>query len=495
MSATDGQEMFGNLSETEIDLLRQYLEEQDEVIRLKEKLARVNKLNDYVPYEWQKEFHSAGRDNPERMLMAANRVGKTHSGGAEIAYHLTGLYPDWWKGKVFKEPVLCWTGSPTNESSKDIVQNELLGGLGEDLGTGAIPKNLIVGKPSIRQAGVRDVIDNFRVRHVSGGLSSCSMKTYEQGWKKWQGTAPHVVWMDEEPDDIMIFTEAETRILSSGGIVLVTFTPLSGMTRLVEHFMSDKKGVYMKGATWDDAPHLDPEAKAELMERYPDYQRDARTRGIPMLGEGAVFPIKEEMIKVDPFPIPEHFARIKGIDFGIDHPAAGSEIAWDRDQDIIYVIDCYKKAGETAAYHSAWLNKSNKWIPVAWPHDGMNREKAGGNQLHMAYRSHGANLLSKSARYPKAVGDSDEKGGSQPVEPITQELLERMQTGRFKVFTNLSQWFEEFRSYHRKDGRIVDRRDDIMKATMYAVMMKRYARTPPAPRSRKRSTPVLSASL
>lgn len=489
MKPTDGLDLSGlSISNRDLELVHRLL-------KLKKRMDRVEKLDSYKPYEWQREFHAAGKENPERMLMAANRVGKTFSGGGETAYHATGLYPDWWEGKRFDEPVLIWTGSPTNETSRDIVQNELLGGLGENLGTGAIPKKLIVGKPSTRQAGVKDVVDTVKVRHVSGGVSTIVMKTYEQGWKKWQGTAPHVVWMDEEPDDIMIFTEAETRILSSGGVILVTFTPLSGMTRLVEHFMREKKGVYMKGATWDDAPHLNEDAKKELMERYPDYQRDARTKGIPMLGEGAVFPVPEEMLKTDPFRIPEHFSRIKGIDFGIDHPAAGVEIAFDRDQDIIYVVDCYKKAGETAAYHAMWLNKSNKWIPVAWPHDGMNREKSGGVQLHMGYRQHQVNLLGKSARYPKAVGEKDEKGGAQPVEPIVQELLERMQTGRFKVFSNLSTWFEEFRSYHRKDGKIVDARDDILKATMYGVMMKRFARTAPAQRTRSKSAPIISATL
>lgn len=462
MSATAGLETSGlDLTAEELALIAAALES--------------NKLFQYKPYDWQIEIHDAGKDNPERMLMAANRVGKTFSGGAETAYHATGKYPDWWKGKVFTSPVLIWTGSPTNETSKDIVQKELLGGLGEELGTGAIPKDAIVGKPSIRQAGVRDVVDSFKVRHTSGGLSTVVMKTYEQGWKKWQGTAPHFVWMDEEPDDYMIFSEAQTRVLSSNGLLLVTFTPLSGETELVQHFQRDIKGVFLKGATWADAPHLDEEKKEELRQRYRVHERKARTQGIPMLGEGAIFPIDEDTLKVPPVDIPDHWSRIKGCDFGISHPAAGVEIAWDRDQDVLYVIDCYRMEGQTAPYHAAWFNKSNKWVPVAWPHDGLNREKAGGKQLHMAYRELGVNMMKDSARYPKAHGEKDEKGGAQPVWPIINEMLERMQTGRFKVFSTLPKWFEEFRSYHTKDGKIVDRRDDILKATMYAVMMKRKA--------------------
>jgi phage terminase large subunit-like protein len=391
---------------------------------------------------------------------------------------------------------MVWTGSPTNESSREILQTELLGGLGQELGTGAIPRHAIWGKPTTRQAGVKNVVDAFQVRHASGGISSCTMKTYEQGWQKWQGTKPHIVWLDEEPEDYKIFSEAQTRILNSHGIVMVTFTPLHGMTELVDHFMEGGDGLFLKSATWDDAPHLSEEDKKKHSANYRDHERDARTKGIPMMGEGAVFPVADEQIRVPPFQIPSHYARLKGIDFGIDHPAGGAEIAWDRDADCIYVIDCYRAKGQTAPYHVAWLNKTNKYIPVAWPHDGMNREKSGGKTLAQHYRDHGANMLSKSARYPGRYSEPA-AGGAQPVEPIVDELLERMSTGRFKVFSNLSLWFEEKRSYHRKDGKIVDKRDDILKATFYAVMMKRYAVAPGsfARRSHAPANPISSARI
>ena len=116
--------------------------------------------------------------------------------------HLTGEYPSWWTGRRFDKPVLWWTGSPTTETSRDIVQKALLGGTDkENLGTGYIPGEFIVGRPRMRQAGVSDVVDQMKVRHVpSGGVSTLQLRTYEQGWRKWQGTAPNGVWMDEEPD-------------------------------------------------------------------------------------------------------------------------------------------------------------------------------------------------------------------------------------------------------------------------------------------------------
>jgi phage terminase large subunit-like protein len=181
--------------------------------------------------------------------------------------------------------------------------------------------------------------------------------------RKWQGTAPHVVWDDEEPDDYMIYSESQTRILTSGGILLVTFTPLLGVTELVQHFQEGGAGIYLKGASWDDAPHLNKEARDKLSASYRVHERSARTKGIPMMGEGAVFPVEDESISVQAFDVPKHWARIKGCDFGIDHPAAGVELAWNRDADIIYLIDCYRKANELAPVSRCLVQQGQSSCP------------------------------------------------------------------------------------------------------------------------------------
>ena len=401
---------------------------------------------------WQLDFHEAGNHFRERMLMAANRVGKTNTAAAEVSYHATGEYPDWWTGKRFNKPVLIWTGSPTNETSRDIVQKALLGGTdNEALGTGYIPRRLISGKPKSRQAGVSDVVDTFRVKHKSGGLSTVVLKTYEQGWRKWQGTEPDVVWMDEEPEDNQlqgrIYSEALTRLLTSNGILLVTFTPLLGVTNLVEHFQEGGDSIYLDTATWEDAPHLDKKARQELIDSYPEHEREARTKGVPMMGEGRVFTVPEEDIRIDlkkrfPHGLPGYFAKIKGIDFGIDHPAAVADIAWDRDNDIIYVTRTHKKRDMKPPEHAEIINKINPWAPVAWPHDGTNREKGSGIRLKQHYIDRGVKMLALSARYKK------ETGGSQPVEPIIQEIDDRTRDGRFFVDVSCVGFFDEYRYYH-----------------------------------------------
>ena len=423
-------------------------------------------------YEWQKEFHDRGFDHRERAIIAGNRVGKTRTAAAEVAMHLTGLYPKWWAGRAFTTPTDWIVAAPTNELCRDILQEALVGSMkeGEKVpsGTGWIPSNCIVDY-GWRQCGVANVMDTIRVKHVSGGTSACTFKSYEQGAVKFQGVARHGIWLDEEPKDYEIYTESLTRTLDTNGLVMFTRTPLFGMSDVIKHYTDGGSGIYYKNVTWDDAPHLDENAKEQLLSSYPEHERDTRAKGIPMMGSGGVYNVPDEMIMCEPFEIPDYFRRICGIDFGIDHPAAACWIAYDADADVIYVYDCYKERGQTAAYHSQAIKSRGNWIPVSFPHDGMIRDKGGGVALKDQYMAHGVNMLGFSARY------DDAKGGGQSREPITLEILERMRTGRFKVFNHLSDWFEEKRMLHRKDGKIVPERDDIESATRYAVMMLRCA--------------------
>jgi Terminase large subunit, T4likevirus-type, N-terminal len=125
----------------------------------------------------------------ERAFMAANRVGKTVVGAYEVTVHLTGEYPPWWEGKQFNRPTDWWAASDTSETTRDIVQLELLG-LPGDHRTGMIPHRHILSVAPRR--GVTDAVDLVRVRHVSGGTSTLGFKAFEQGREKFQGTAKHV---------------------------------------------------------------------------------------------------------------------------------------------------------------------------------------------------------------------------------------------------------------------------------------------------------------
>lgn len=460
----------------------------DEAILLIEELAKVQSENrlesEYgdlrlpgAPYDWQQQFHEAGRRYKFRAILAGNRCGKTRSAAAEIAMHLTGVYPSWWKGKRYKGPNDWCICGQTNEELRNIEQKALFGEIaqlgntrGPD-GTGWIPRDRI-GQYGFRQCGVTNVLDYVKVKHVSGGWSSVMLKSYEQGALKFQGFEVDGMWFDEEPEQDDIFPEAITRLITRDGIFIFTRTPLFGNSEIILKFIQDDTDItWYITASMDDAPHMTERQKEEVLALYPEHERETRMRGIPLMGSGGVYPVAHEEIKCEWFEIPNWFRRIAGIDFGIDHPGAAVWGAHDPESDVVYVTDCYKQSGQTAAYHADAIRSRGDWIPVAWPHDGMIRDKGGGETLASQFESKGVNMLPQSARY------DDYKGGGQATEPIVMEILGRMRTGRFKVMDTPANraWFEEQQMYHRKDGVIVKIRDDIMAATNYMMMMLRYA--------------------
>lgn len=444
----------------------------------------TNKLLAYQPYDWQREWHALGSFAKERLILAANGPGKSYCMFAEVAMHATGIYPPWWEGfKVSTGGFDIWVGSIDSDMQKKAPQPLLLGkNLQEELGTGWLPARTIK-QIDKRQAAIKDVVERVTVRHESGRNVNIHFLTYEQGEKKWQSADPYIIAIDEEPDEHNveqkgIFSEILTRLVRSNGHFMCARTPLYGMTTIIEHFLqSESPNVRHVTATWDDAPHMDEEARARALEGYPEHERETRSKGTVMMGEGGIFAAPEDSIITDPIPIPDHWARIKGIDFGLAHPAARASIAHDRDTDTIYVYDVWRGHINRTSEHIEAINADGEdWIPVAWPHDGEKRDPKSGEQLAQHYRKK-CRLLGKSARY------KNDTGGPQSQWKVVVDIQDREATGRFKVFRTCKPYLEERRSYHQKDGVIVARRDDALKAVFYAVMSIRFAQSKAAVRA------------
>lgn len=427
-----------------------------------------NRLKDYRPYLKQAEFHAAGAHFRERLLMAGNQLGKTLGAGAEVGMHVTGRYPGWWRGKVYDKPIAAWVSGVTGESTRDNPQRILYGGINAP-GTGMVPKDAIKDKTMRR--GLADALDTMLVRHggggdVQAGESVIGFKSYDQGREKWQGPTLQLVWFDEEPPPD-IYSEGLTRTNVGLQSVFLTFTPLLGMSEVVKRFLIDKvPGTHVTTMTIEEAEHYTPEQRAAIIASYPIHEREARAKGIPTMGSGRVFPIEEEAIRVNAFAIPDHWPQLGGLDFGWDHPSGASRIAWDRDNDVIYVTATHRQREATPLVFAGAVKPWGAWLKWAWPHDGLQHDKGSGEQLAEQYRKQGLSMLPERATFPD---------GSNGVEAGISEMLERMQTGRFKVFAHLNDWWEEFRLYHRKDGLIVKLNDDLISATRYAVMMRRHA--------------------
>lgn len=423
----------------------------------------------YEPYAKQREFHALGRTKKERLLMAGNKLGKTYSGGMEVAYHVTGLYPDWWEGRRFPRSNRWWVGSVTGELTRDGVQRVLLGNLGK-WGTGAIPRDCLIEVKRAR--GLVDAVESVLVKHLTtNDVSQIIFKSYSDGREAWQAEDLEGVWFDEEPS-MDIYIEGITRTNVTGGINFLTFTPLLGMSAVVMRFLGDNPdGRDQRGLvnmTIDDADHFTPEERADIIAKYPPHEREARAKGIPMLGSGRIYPVAESVITepviADP---PRHWRHIIGMDFGWDHPTAAVHLIHETENDVIHLVGAYRQSEATPIVHAAAVRPWGDWIPVAWPADALQHDKGSGEQLAHLYRAQGLKMLSEFAQFPDKRGRGVEAG--------IAEILDRMQTGRFKVAAHLAQWWEEFRIYHRKDGRIVKEFDDLLDATRYAVMMLRYA--------------------
>ena len=443
-----------------------------------------NQLAQYSPYPKQREFHAAGAHFRERLLRAGNQLGKTLSASAEVAMHLTGRYPDWWEGKRFNRAVNGLAGSETGELTRRGVQRYLIGrDLEENLGTGMIPYNTIAGISRAR--GLSDLVDTITVRHVTDGYSTVSLKSYDQGRRRWQADTVDFVWFDEEPPADIYF-EGITRTNVSLGPVMVTFTPLMGMSAVVMRFLEEKfSGTHDTRMGIRDALHYSESQIAEIIASYPAHERQARTEGEPSLGDGAIFPVPDEDIVCDAFAIPDHWPRIVGIDFGWDHPTAGVWIAYDRDNDVIYLTDEHAARQTAVPIHAAAIKGRGEWIPVAWPHDGNNDTAIGAN-LASQYRAQGLNMLHEHAQFEKLNGsESDSNTSVISVWAGIEEMLTRMMTGRFKVCRNLDGWMREKRLYRRENGKIVKLEDDRISASRYGMMMLRYATTKPVEHARE----------
>lgn len=383
----------------------------------------------------------------------------------EMAMHLTGQYPEWWSGRRFAHPVDTWASCDTGETTRDNPQRALLGPVG-NWGTGAIPAASII--EAKRGQGVADLVDLVQVAHVSGGMSTLGFKRYDQGRKAWQGPSKHVIWCDEEPP-ADVYDEGLARLIATGGMIYTTFTPLLGMSRVVTRLMGAHDGLNCADVSMSlaDALHIPEDQWAQIAAAFPEHERDARLSGIPAMGSGRIFPLPSAEIRNRPFEVPDDWLVLGGLDFGFDHPFAAVKLAWDQDADCVYVTQTYRVRNQTPAIHAAALKKWGADLFWSWPHDGLATDKGSGQQLKTLYAAEGLNMLRTHAQMSE---------GGFRVWPGLVDMRNRMESGRFKVFDHLADWFAEFESYHLKDGQIVKQHDDLLSATRVALMMLRYAR-------------------
>lgn len=423
-----------------------------EKLRASLEASRHNSAALYTPYQKQKDFHFA--KTRVRSMLAGNRVGKTIAACTETSYHLTGRYPDWWEGKRHDKAIIAWSASDTSESTRNILQVTLLGSLfKEEFGTGTIPADC-VGVSSANR-GKADAVDTIRIKHVSGDWSVLSFKSYDQGRKKFQGTKPDLIHLDEEPD-IDIYTECLTRTMTNNGSIMLTMTPLSGMTDVCETLLDvDSKGAASRTVItigWNDAPHLTPEVIEEMEAQFPPHEIEARKNGTPTVGRGKIYPFNDD-IYIAPIEIAKHWLKAYGMDFGWNNTACAFG-AYDADTDIWYIYGEYKEGGKDVAEHVVNINR------VVRGFDGV-CDPAGGSSSQID----GKNLLDLFTKEGLSLMKADNS-----VNAGINEVYMRLRTGRLKIFNNCQLLRSEVNTYARdKNGKVIKRNDHILDALRYLI--------------------------
>lgn len=440
----------------------------------KERRIRYSRIDQLFPetgpyrrelYPKHMAFMKAGKKYRQRAIIAANRTGKTLMGAYEMTCHLTGRYPDWWEGRVFTQPIEAWAASIRNEDTKNIVQKELLGDP-LDIGSGLIKKEYLYGKP-VRKPGVVNSIETIYVKHISGGLSRLDFKAYEQGRDAFQGTKKQVIWLDEEPRDYEIYTECLTRTMDdrNPGLIYCTFTPLLGLSETVLSFLPDGKipennvhpdnpYKYVTQVSWEEVPHLNDDQKKEMLQAYLPHERDARSKGYPAMGSGAIYPYMEDELVVEPFPIPCWWPRACGLDVGWNKTAA----VWgalDPDSKQIYLYSEHYMGKEVPAVHASAIKLRGDWIPVAIDPRADARSTADGTRIIDLYEAEGLFL----------------NPADNAVDAGIYKINQLFASNQLKIFTPLKNLLAELRVYRRdKDGKVVKKNDHMMDAMRYLIM-------------------------
>lgn len=206
---------------------------------------------------------------------------------------------------------------------------------------------------------------------------------------------------------------------------------------------------------WGEVPHLSDEAKAQLISSIPPFQRDARTRGIPQLGAGAIYTIPVNDITIpDMRVMPKHWRRAFGFDIGWNWTAAVWG-AYDETQDIVYLYNAYKRGQAEPIVHAAAMKARGAWIPGVIDPAAQGRLQDDGRRMIDLYRHEGLNI----------------EPADHTIETGIYEVWNRLATGRLKVFGSLAEWFAEYSLYRRNEkGVIVKENDHLMDATRYLLM-------------------------
>lgn len=456
LSSLSDDELFDALAE----LKRRY--------ELVKEFEKYNKISYFEPFDYQRKFMNAGSKFKVRYLRAGNRTGKTFGAAAEMAYHLTGLYPDWWEGeKVPDGGHIYWAVGVTLDSVKNVLQKELLGTDNavqtDALGTGSIPRDYIDFENGFSRDGAR--VKSVTVKHVSG--ESNVLKFYgSQDESIMMGQKVRGALLDEEPPfrSKEIFGQVRTRLLNAAGdgedgFLIYTATPEQGQTPLNDLFdnaqSEDDPGyglLYLQSATMLDNPTLSAEQINDYLSTIPEYQREMRMKGIPFIGEGQIFSQDEMSIVVDEVNPGPDWEVIGAVDWGnVKDPTVLMFAVRNPDTKEIFIIDEFyfdKDELDRSAEHIAEFILSSQYcaVPIIIPHDAPQK---GTILQRYGVNTSASQLFVNPPETLLTIQQVNYKNKSnRDIETGLHEMIHLFNKGLLKVKANCFHWFKEKRSYY-----------------------------------------------
>lgn len=472
--------------------------------RIKHKHEWIRKMNPdyrtksiirirYLREEKQRCYRVSGEDHTFILegYNVTHNCGKSHCGTHEVAFQATGIWPEWhtgWhlkprldtiSGKMVCSIVVAATDSKT---LRDNIMKKIIGTEMNDYSDGLIARKFMVEGSFIKSRGVSGgLLDSVQVKRQDGSICTLYFRSYEQGRENLQSLTADLVYCDEEPPQD-VYSEMMARLAATGGHFMMAFTPLKGMTPIVQEYWNGddpEKELFCMSIYEVDHIAKFPEKIAQIKSMYAglsEAEREARMMGIPAMGSGVVYPIDDVVLKCDAFPIPNDWKRICGLDFGRgEHPIAAVWLAFDP-EGVCYLYDCFKltRVGDLEVANQ--LLSRGDYIPVSWPHDFV--RSSGISSINGLEKTEGWKYKEIYEKYGIQFTDTNAKTaeGSTRVEAGIVEVRQAMIEGKFRVFSHLSEWFKEKATYlYKEDGTVTKEKDDLLDATRYAYIMRRYA--------------------
>lgn len=453
------------------------------LVKDRQEHRKYNALEYFEPHDWQKDFYNAGRYCRYRYLTCCNRGGKTLSASMEVAAHLTGRYPEWFKGKRFNKPIKMWAVGNTTSQVTDILQAVLMGtntvkgdlAHNSNFGTGTIPRDTLVIS-SAQKDGAR--LESISVRHYNkygeyDGDSEIAFKACSQGQEAFAGATLDLVFQDENlPESpsfnpLTIYTELLQRVRTTKGLVILTQTPDFGMNDIIRKFQSgENPQEYMLTVSMYDCPHFTEEEIKQAHLDIPEYLHPAKIYGKPEVSSGAVFPYEIDKMVETPFSIPSEWKHVAAVDIGWSDPTVCTWIAMSPER-VFHVYDTYAKAEDVPAVHAAAIKSRGSDIPLILPHDSVKSSNTSGETAYRAYRE----LLPDQAQIDTFYNFKSFEGKKNwKREPGFDLMRVIMREDRLRIFSTCTETIKQLKNYHVENGKVQERNDDFVDSLRYALL-------------------------